>query len=248
MNMARLIGATVLTALLLFAGGAYAADGENGWKTEIAPYAWFPSLVGTIQVKDQSTNVNLSFADLWKYMDIGGMLHMETRKERVAILFDATDAQFTVNRPLVRVDITLFLAELGGVYQVLGPEKGPGLALDVLAGGRYMYLKDDTTLFGTINKAGRQDWIDPFVGARVRWGLTKKLLLVARGDTGAWSRGSKSSWNAQGIVLYNFTESFSVGGGYRAFYDHYENGNTTADKFEWNATIKGPFVGVAFKF
>ena len=215
---------------------------------------WFAGLSGAFQIKDSSANVNLSFSDLSQYLDFGGMLHVENRKDKFSILFDVTDVMLSDSRPLTKLDITLFFAELGGAYQVLGPEKGPGLALDVLAGGRYVYLKGE--LSGPINpftglpfdRAGRQDWIDPFVGARVRWGLTKKLMIVARGDVGGWSRGSTSSWNAVGTVAYNFTDSFSVGAGYRAFYDHYETGNTTADKFEWNATVKGPFVGVGFTF
>ncbi len=240
------LAAMALAAVLAFGGATSAADG--GWKTDVAPYAWLAGMSGDVTVKGQSAHVNESFSDISQFLDFGGMLHAESRKNKGAILFDAAYIKLSDDRTLIKVAMTESIVELGGALQVLGPESGLGFALDVLAGGRYLYMKSDVNVFGTIDRAGRQDWIDPFVGARVRWGLTKNLLLVVRGDVAGIAGGSESSWNAVGTVSYSVTDSFSAGAGYRAFYDHYEHGNGILDKFEYNANMKGPFVGVGFTF
>jgi hypothetical protein len=242
-----IVVAAVIAVFLFGSTGAYAADA--GWKTEIAPYAWFAGISGDFTVKGQSANINESFSDLSKYLDFGGFLHAETGKDRLAILFDTAYIKLSDSTTLAKVHMTESITEFGAAFRLLGVESGPGLALDVLGGGRYMYLQGELNLFGTIDRTGRKDWIDPFVGARVRWGLTKNLLIVVRGDVGGFDidRCSTSSWNAVGTIAYSFTDSFSVGAGYKAYYDHYENG-ALFDKFEYNATMKGPFAGVGFTF
>ncbi len=237
--------AIVFVAVLVCGGAAHAADG--GWKTEIAPYAWLAGISGDFTVKGQSTHVNESFDDISQYLDFGGMLHVESRKHKGSIIFDTAYIKLSDDRTLIKVEQTESIIELAGALQVFGPDSGPGLALDVLAGGRYVDVKCEVNVSGTTDRAGRQDWFDPIVGARVRWGLTKSLLLVVRGDVAGIAGGSDSSWNAVGTVNYSVTDSFSVGAGYRAFYDHYEHGDML-DRFEYNATMKGPFVGVGFTF
>jgi hypothetical protein len=248
MNIPIKLGAACMVALFLFAGAeAYAADAEGSWETTVAPYVWFAGISGDITVDGIPSRINESFSDISKYLDFGGMLFVESRKDRVAILLNTAYIKLSDSSILVKENMTESITELGLAYQILGPESGPGLALDVLGGGRYWYMKSEINLFGTINLSGRQDWIDPFVGARVRWGLTKNLLLVVQGDVGGFNVGSDSSWQAVGTIVYGFSDWFGVGAGYRALYDHYENGGYL-DKFEYNATMKGPFIGVAFVF
>ncbi len=245
-----IIGVVVLTWVFLFTGtGAYATDA--GWKTEIAPYAWFAGVSGDVGAKGITTHVNESFSDISKVLDFGGFLHAESGKDRLAILFDTAYIKLSDSRTLINMHMTESITELGAAYRLLGVEGGPGLALDVLGGGRYWYMRSELggQILGLMDNVGRQDWIDPFVGARVRWGLTKHLLLVVRADVGGFdiSRCSKSSWNAVGTIAYSFSDAFSVGAGYKALNAHYENGDFLT-KFEYNATMSGPFVGVGFGF
>src|SRR5262249_14644022 len=59
------------------------------------------------------------------------------------------------------------------------------------------------TLSGSraIAKSGSVDWVDPFVGARLRQQLAAGQEFVLRGDVGGFGAGSRFSWQA--IATYN---------------------------------------------
>ncbi len=244
----------ILALALLNAAGlcssAYAADttaAKDQWKLEVAPYAWLAGVSGDVTAKGMPAHIDESFSDIAKVLDFGGMLHVESGRDRVAILFDTAYIKLSDSGTFAKVHMTESITELGGAYRLLGVERGPGLALEALGGGRYWYIRSEVSMFGTIDNVGRQDWIDPFVGARLKWGLTKNLMVVVRGDVGGFNLGSKSSWNVVGTIAYSFTDSFGVGAGYRALNAHYENGDLFS-KFEYNATMAGPVIGAVFSF
>ncbi len=237
--------AMALAAVLASGGMTYAADG--GWKTEIAPYAWLAGVSGDVTIKGVTADVNESFSDISKVLDFGGMLHVESGKDKFSVLFDTAYIKLSDTRTFMRMNMTESITELGAAYRVIGVENGPGLALDILGGGRYWYLKSDITLFGVANQTGRQDWIDPFAGARLRWSFTKNLMLVVRGDVGGFNVGATSSWNAVGTIVYSVSDFFSMAAGYRALNAHYETGEWI-NKFDYDATMAGPVIGALFSF
>src|SRR5262249_44205347 len=105
--------------------------------------------------------------------------------------------------------------EAGGMYEVWHPSQDS--VLEVLAGGRYWYQELDVNvaLAGTLNlfgldisgqtaiaRSGVQQWIDPFVGARLRYYPGAGQEITLRGDVGGFGAGSKFSW--QGLATYNW--------------------------------------------
>jgi hypothetical protein len=240
-----IIKAILLAAVLLFiAAGAY-ADTASGWKTEIAPYAWFATVSGDFTTNGLPVSISESLSDVPDVLDFGGMLAVESTKDRAAILFDTVYVKLSDDRTTSGLALTESVAGLAGAYTVLPAEKGR-LAVDVLAGLRFWYVKDTIGNVG-LNQAGSQSWIDQFLGARARWAPTKDLLLVLRGEVGGFGVESKWSWNAVATVQYSLSDLFSIGAGYRALYGRYENGDFSS-QFKYAATVAGPFVGVAFQF
>jgi hypothetical protein len=69
--------------------------------------------------------------------------------------------------------------------------------------------------------SGSVDWLDPFVGARVRQQLAPGQEIVLRGDVGGFGAGSQFSWQAIGTYnwLLGVTHGIPVDGyvGFRAF-------------------------------
>jgi hypothetical protein len=241
-----MIPAGLLIAVLLLTGRmTYAADADQGWKTEIAPYAWFAGVSGDFTTNGLPVSIGESLSDIPDVLDFGGMLTVESTKDRAAILLDTVYVKVTDSRTSTSLDLTESVTGLAGAYTVLPAEKG-GLAVDVLAGLRFWYVKDTIGNVG-LNQAGSQSWIDQFLGARARWALMKDLLLVLRGEVGGFSVESKWSWNAVGTLQYSLSDSFSIGAGYRGLYGHYETGDYYS-KFKYSGTVSGPVIGVAFRF
>ena len=165
---------------------------------------------------------------------------------------------------LVDTDISMeqWAADFGGFYELIkipvGQDKDKMMYLDLLVGGRYWYLSGDidvglvrdtngNQVARSISENGSRQWIDPFIGFRTRFQLTKDLLMVFRGDVGGFSVGSKFGWNVSGYLGYSVSEMVSLWAGYRALGVNYQTGSGT-DKFVYDVTIQGPAIGVGFRF
>lgn len=155
-----------------------------------------------------------------------------------------------------------WLIEFGGTYQLakipLGQDKGGMMYLDLLGGGRYWYLSTDidvglivedngNVVSRSISPSGSKQWIDPFIGLRTRFQLTKNLMMAFRGDVGGFSVGSKFTWNASGYIGYSLSEMVSLWAGYRALGVNYQSGSGSS-KFVYDVTMQGPAIGMGFRF
>lgn len=175
----------------------------------------------------------------------------------------------------VEADYEQATVELGAAYKVWesGPSKSPGhSAIDLLAGGRYWYqevnlsAEVNATLaisgpLGLVNlvrsgdrvfsRSGSVDWIDPFIGARLRQQIAPGQELILRGDIGGFDVGSESTW--QVLATYNFqlclTEQYTLDGylGYRALSVDYSQGSGDS-KYEFDVLMQGPVLGATLHF
>jgi hypothetical protein len=172
----------------------------------------------------------------------------------------------------VSADYQLAIVEAGGAYAIWsrGSQGSPGsTAFDLLAGARYWHQDVDISadLTGTvalsgplgltisgsraIAKSGSVDWVDPFVGARLRQQLAPGQEFVLRGDVGGFGAGSQFSWQA--IATYNSPlckiHGIPVDGyvGFRALSADFSQGSGRS-KFEFDNVIYGPVIGATMRF
>ena len=172
----------------------------------------------------------------------------------------------------VKVDYQLAIVEAGGAYEIWsrGSQGFAGsTAFDFLAGARYWHQEADVSadLTGTLagggplgititgNRAiassGSVDWVDPFIGARVRHQLAPGQEIVLRGDVGGFGAGSQFTWQA--IATYNWllfvTSGIPVDGyvGFRALSVDYSQGSGTS-KFGFDNVMYGPVIGATMRF
>jgi len=80
--------------------------------------------------------------------------------------------------------------------------------------------------------------------------LYKKLTFEVRRDIVGFGLGLSSdfSWNIVSLIAYElpwYTITPSIG--YQALNDDYSNGSGN-NRFEYNAWMTGPVIGVAFRF
>lgn len=168
----------------------------------------------------------------------------------------------TVGRSL-GLDIQMAIVEVGAAYEVL--RSGP-LAVDVLGGARYWYQEADLSLdvartldIGGLEIAGSRafarsgsvDWLDPVIGARVRYAVAPGHELFLRGDIGGFGVGSEFSWQAIGGYGFDFAlyqgVTFSGVIGYRALSVDYAQGSGRT-RYEFDMLQHGPILGVSMRW
>jgi hypothetical protein len=148
----------------------------------------------------------------------------------------------------------------------LGAHRANDTVLEMLAGGRYWHqeLNVDIGLTATLNvfglvltrdraiaQSGSVDWVDPFIGARLRWHPAPGQEVALRGDVGGFGAGSKFTWQA--LATYNWYlgtyQSLMLDGylGYRALSVDYEQGEGVS-RYEFDVLQQGPVMGVTGRF
>ena len=168
----------------------------------------------------------------------------------------------TVGRTL-GLEVQMAIVEVGAAYEVA--RSGP-LAFDVLGGARSWYQEADVSLevartvdIGDLELAGTRafarsgsvDWIDPVIGARVRYAVAPGHELFLRGDIGGFGVGSDFSWQAIGGYGFDFGAwngiTFSGVIGYRALSVDYAQGEGRR-RYEFDMIQHGPILGVSMRW
>ena len=150
----------------------------------------------------------------------------------------------------------LLITEFGAGYRLgtfaLGPVVYPYLALDFLAGGRYVFLETGLDITG--GRFGREadiapdvDWIEPFVGGRVTLRFSNRAAVIVRGDAGGFGVGSDLTWSLVGTFQYYLSRAVSLDVGYRVLDIDYDQGSG-ANLFRFDVRMHGPLLGAVFRF
>jgi hypothetical protein len=142
------------------------------------------------------------------------------------------------------------LAELGVAYRVWDvPLNSTGsfrFWLEPLVGARLYSIDLGLSIDGTnFDRSQKKTWVDGFIGARADLQFCKAFSMFARGDIGAG--GSDFAWNAVVGGDLRLAKWCSLVGGYRWFDTDFQDGSGN-DGFEFNITLRGPFLGVTFRF
>ena len=138
------------------------------------------------------------------------------------------------------------------------------LSVDLLVGARYTHFKSELDLSANgpltikvgpieitrtlpgVKIEDTTDLVDPIVGGRVIYDLSKDITLTASGDVGGFGVSSDITWSALGLVDYRFDmfgqpTDFYVG--YRALHIRYGDGG-----FKYDVTALGPVFGLRVNF
>jgi len=161
------------------------------------------------------------------------------------------------------LDIEMVIAEVGAAYEVAS---FGSLTFDVLGGARYWYQEADLSLDFTaavdigelelsgtraFARSGSIDWLDPVIGARLRYTVAPGHEFLLRGDIGGFRVGSDFSWQAIGAYGFEFGTyqgiTFSGVIGYRALYVDYVQGGGR-QRYEFDMLQHGPILGLSARF
>ena len=263
----------LLIGLLLVHAPAYSqdpmAEDNNGWDVSVAPYFWAPSIDGDSTISGGTAKIDLSFSDIIDDFDVWGIsTRVEAWKGDWGLIFDGmyldleTDAKLTDPPPAGQVDVEIDsgTADFALAYKLIKIPLKEGTPLEFtfspLGGLRYQYLKQEVTLkadhpLGPENTTlgTSKDWVEPFVGAELRYDLTEKLAVVSRADAGGFGIGSASdlTWNFVIGMDWTFKENMDLKIGYRVMDMDYSNGSG-ADEFGFDGKFYGPILGLNIHF
>lgn len=255
----RILATALLAAApLSHAGETYApapaitpAAEASGWEFSGAIYAPLMGLEGDIGVGALTTSVDLSFGDILEKLDGGATALFEARYDRWSITGDliwlklSASAQPTANS-YVGLKQEQILASLTLGYEIFGNES---TTIDLLAGGAVNSIDADLELFTprlpvTIRGAsGSEEWIDPFVGLRIRHQLSDRWSVWLRGDYGGFEVSSDEYWQVIAGIGYKISESTTLALAYRMVSADYQQGT-----FSYDTRMEGPNLGLIFAF
>ncbi len=246
------------------------------WQVFISLYLWLSGLNGEITQGDTTTDVDVSFGDIWENFDIGGQAHVELWWKKWLFYIDPTYMKLTMDSSQSRTigalraksQVKLFLFEFGGGYRVAevalsentksnDVKTWPLMNVDLYAGGRILSVDSkvnftlDTPL-GPLKQTAKTDeaWLDLLVGTRLLFYLSENFIFSAKTDIGGFGLGFSSdiSWNFVTNVGYELPWwGVTPYVGYRVLYINYKDGKGD-NRFVYDVWQTGPQVGVGIRF
>lgn len=228
----------------------------------IAPYFWLAGVNGDFTVRGIPFSVDKSFTQIVDKADsvFGLFARVDLRYDRLGFYVDGgyTRMRFSTGftTPVgsgtafstVNMGITDFAFNFRLLGGVSAAGRDTGYAVDVLLGGRYMYLGSHVSLANGIAVQAARGWIDPIGGVEGYVNLGEHFRISLHGDVGAAT--STLTWSGAGTVSYLFgigRVEGSVFLGYKAISEEYSSGSGS-NRLSWNTILHGPVIGVGFTF
>ena len=261
----------VLVAVMLLAFATISNGAEekqdDRWRFAITPYIWLPSISGTMKIDTPpgflSGNVDTDSGGILGDLQFAGMIDLQAQKGKWSLLADIMYVDFSDDQTAYfpgvlpgssgwttasSWDLKALVAEFVGGYSVFQDEN---MNFDLLGGVRYARIDGDVSL----NIAGplpawvrsrtfseSENFIDPIVGFKGRYDLTKKWYIPYYFDIGGFSVDSDLTLQAFAGIGYHFTDLFSMVLGYRYLYYDFGDSDLVEDVNLYGATLGFSFT------
>jgi hypothetical protein len=231
-------------------GGQTSPDATNRWTVTLAPYLLFPNMNGNVTIRGNPAEVDLGTGDIFRRLDFGAMLYVETSNPTWAIAVDGLymnlgeKGQTPVTGRQVEVDMKQLAVEVVGMRRVSDwAEVGVGGRLNVIDGG--LRIEPGERVLPGRDVSDSKTWFDPLLVARFTAPLESSWRLGIRGDIGGFGIGSKFAWQVYPYGGYRFSRLFELTAALRVISMKYETG---ADEslFIYDMRIFGPEIGFLF--
>jgi hypothetical protein len=235
----------------------------NKWQFEITPYFLAAAMKGETGAGGITTDIDMSFEDVWDVMDIGLMGVFEARKGPWIFALDAVyfrlkdeeTKSWTGPQGIVTVEGALEATLVQQLYQgTVGYRViDSKTKLDLTGGVRYTIVDNDFDL--TLSSSGdlfpggqrslsiSESWADPVFGVRFIAPFSQKWSFFGYGDIGGFGIGSNITYQAIAGLRWQFSKVVSAKLAYRYLYQDYED-----DDFIWDMSYFGPLLGIGFSF
>lgn len=219
---------------------------ESAWRFSVTPYGWLNGVQGRVGSGGTTTDVDVSFGDVFDRVDLGLAGVFEARHRRWVGLFDVIYSGVTGDEANATETIRAIMDQVT-VQPLLGYTivEQPWGGIDGLVGARFWNFNLDIKVIEgsteTDVASGDQHWLDGTVGARVRYSSARHWHLFLRGDAGAG--GSDLTWQLVGGAGYDLGSCCIAQAAYRHLDVDYESDDFISDIY-----LTGPTLGLEIKF
>ncbi len=250
---------------------ALSSFNDSEWRVDFSPYLFLPyDVSGDSTIAGQTASFDLDTSDILDLLSFALSGRLEAWKGDFGLILDGyyvnLDAGGNVDTPGplplnvgINVDIRQYIVDGLGSYRAINQPynaEGDMWSLDLMAGLRYNYLKQEVGLSkgggpgpgGATSLGGSVDWVDPIVGARVAMALNERWTAGLRGDIGGFGVSDADlQWSVTGGFDYRPWETTSIKFGWR--YYSIDMATTLSDgAFAYDVTQHGPYVAMTFRF
>ena len=232
----------------------------EGWRVQLSPYAWLPAAGGSVRpaARLPTFDTSLSMGDVLRDLDGAFFLHGTARRDRFLLLGDFSLAALSKGERFSFPELPLSIGIKGKVTQTsltlaLGYSvvEEPDVTLDLLAGARAWWIRasvrGDARLApffeGSAAGSASLSWVDPILGARLRWQLSPRWSLIGYADIGGFGAGSRFTWQILGTANYQVSDQVFLSAGYRHMSFDYRSGGRVLD-----LDMSGPLLGMTVRF
>jgi hypothetical protein len=225
--------------------GAQTSATQGRWRVAVSPYLLVPNMSGTTGIGDLTTQVDAAPDDIFSRLQFGAMLLLEAHNGTWGVALDGIYMDLEQSGTAGPLSATVGMQQ--GAIELTGFRRLTGWA-ELLVGGRWNILATEIATEGVQARARSvdEDWIDPFIGARLRAPNTGKWNLEFRGDIGGFGVGSDLAWQVYPKAGYRFSNLFELQAAYRVIGMDYTGGGDPA--FVYDMRTFGPELGVVLHF
>jgi len=245
------------------------------WTFVFTTYGWIPWLSGNTTIKGRSFDVQADPSAIIGHLNWdtipAWMSYAEARNGPIGLFNDIVYVNVSGSKDFAKelpgrlpalsggasFDYEQVIFEFGGAYEIWSGTNtaiGTPAAFDLIAGGRYWH--QGVTAAASLDRfdavrSGSVNWVDPFVGGRLRQQLGQNDSLVLRADVGGFGAGSDASW--QVLATYNWQLPVMCGllldgyVGYRALSVDYSQGSGNT-LYKFDVLTQGPVIGTTLHF
>lgn len=248
----------IISILLLAFNCAAISHAEDNtesdqWKFSTSMYLWGTALGGETAGGD---DIDVDFSDILKNLNFAIMGGGIARKGNWMVFTDIFYAKLEieesttanqVDMPVsaeLEADMTNWIVHLGGGYAVA---RSDNYLVEVIAGARYLYLKNEFEFEIGPNKIefnSSDDVLDAIIGVRSEYQFNDKWFTRTHFDIGTGD--SDFTWQAMGLLGYKL-DSLDLIFGYRHLAWDFGSNNSVSDTFN-DLEYTGPILGASFSF
>lgn len=252
-----LLGAAFLSAL----GTGFAQDSGHDWKFSATLPVWAAGLEGDLTTGGVTQSVDIGFSDLKEHLDASASLALEARKGPLTIFGSFGYLKFSADGPAPgggssQAESRFMVGDLCVGHAIYKSDSDLPFIVEAFGGARYINLKNSIDIYDGVgallfSNENTRDLLDPIIGLRGTKLLTEQLHLDFAADIGGFDISDSQSnldWSAIALVSYDFTDWFTLSGGYKVLAIDADNGKSGAAAFGADVKMSGAILAAKFTF